>query len=75
MKDINSVGWVSDSVTQQSEPLLLGYAEATPTYDKEVSQKQGHVIASTYVDDDRYPGSFFRIPGRPIPGKTTWSIN
>jgi hypothetical protein len=24
--------------------------------------------------DDRYPGSFFTIPGPPIPGKTTWSI-
>ncbi len=26
------------------------------------------------VDDDRYPGSFFRIPGLPAPGKTTWSL-
>ncbi len=25
--------------------------------------------------DDRYPGSFFRIPGLPVPGKTTWSLN
>lgn len=25
--------------------------------------------------DDRFPGSFFRIPGAPIPGKTAWSIN
>ena len=25
--------------------------------------------------DDRYPGSFFRIPGSPVPGKTTWSLN
>ena len=25
--------------------------------------------------DDRYPGSFFRMPGLPIPGKTTWSLN
>ena len=25
--------------------------------------------------DDRYPGSFFRIPGAPIPGKTAWSIS
>jgi len=25
--------------------------------------------------DDRYPGSFFRIPGIPVPGKTTWSLN
>ncbi|MGR8981858.1 MAG: hypothetical protein ACU84H_17450 [Gammaproteobacteria bacterium] len=25
--------------------------------------------------DDRFPGSFFRIPGAPVPGKTTWSIS
>lgn len=25
--------------------------------------------------DDRYPGSFFRIPGIPVPGKTTWSVS
>ena len=25
-------------------------------------------------DDDRYPGSFFRVPGVPKPGKTTWSL-
>ncbi|CAA9891326.1 conserved hypothetical protein [Candidatus Methylobacter favarea] len=24
--------------------------------------------------DDRYPGSFFRIPGMPVPGQTAWSI-
>lgn len=26
------------------------------------------------VQDERYPGTFFRVPGVPIPGKTTWSI-
>ncbi len=25
--------------------------------------------------DDRYPGSFFRIPGPPTLGKTSWSLN
>ena len=25
--------------------------------------------------DDRNPGSFFRIPGPPILGKTGWSLN
>lgn len=24
--------------------------------------------------EDRYPGTFFRVPGVPVPGKTTWSI-
>lgn len=51
-------------------PLLL--VSETPSL---VSQQQANVIAAAYVDDDRYPGSFFRIPGAPIPGKTTWSIN
>lgn len=23
-------------------------------------------------EDDRYPGSFFKIPGVPRPGKTAW---
>ncbi|MDD5276272.1 MAG: hypothetical protein PHR16_09340 [Methylovulum sp.] len=26
------------------------------------------------LDDDRFPGSFFRIPGAPVPGKTSWSL-
>lgn len=26
------------------------------------------------MEDDRFPGSFFRIPGVPAPGKTTWSL-
>ncbi|MGZ4979398.1 MAG: hypothetical protein ACXV8O_19855 [Methylobacter sp.] len=25
--------------------------------------------------DDRYPGSFFRIPGPPTLGKTGWRLN
>ncbi|WP_190303170.1 MULTISPECIES: hypothetical protein [Methylomonas] len=24
--------------------------------------------------DDRYPGSFFKVPGVPAPGKTKWSL-
>lgn len=27
------------------------------------------------VDDERFPGSFFRVPGVPMPGKTTWSLS
>ena len=27
------------------------------------------------LDDDRYPGSFFRIPGPPVAGKTVWSLS
>lgn len=25
--------------------------------------------------DDNYPGTFFRIPGIPVPGLTTWSLS
>ncbi|MGR9085836.1 MAG: hypothetical protein ACU841_02040 [Gammaproteobacteria bacterium] len=25
-------------------------------------------------DDDRYPGTFFRIPGVPVPGRTGWRL-
>jgi hypothetical protein len=28
----------------------------------------------TIAGDDQYPGTFFRIPGVPRPGKTTWSL-
>jgi len=27
------------------------------------------------LDDERYPGSFFRIPAPPVPGKTVWSLS
>ncbi len=26
-------------------------------------------------EDDRYPGSFFKVPGVPRPGKTSWRIS
>lgn len=26
------------------------------------------------VEDERYPGSFFKVPGIPQPGKTSWRI-
>lgn len=51
---------------------------AMPSNDKMVSVSQPSVSAkpttkSIPVEDDRYPGSFFRVPGLPTPGKTTWS--
>lgn len=26
-------------------------------------------------EDDRFPGSFFKVPGTPRPGKTAWRIS
>ena len=31
--------------------------------------------SSLNAPDDGYPGSFFRIPGIPMPGKTTWRLS
>ncbi len=33
-----------------------------------------HTLPQHDGPDDRYPGTFFRIPGIPAPGKTTWSV-
>lgn len=33
-----------------------------------------HAAQARLTDDERYPGSFFRVPGVPKPGKTTWSL-
>lgn len=30
--------------------------------------------AQRELPDERYPGTFFRVPGVPMPGKTTWSL-
>jgi hypothetical protein len=31
-------------------------------------------LPSDTLPDERYPGTFFRVPGIPLPGKTTWSL-
>lgn len=36
------------------------------------TQAQG--LPQPEMPDDRFPGSFFRVPGIPAPGKTTWSL-
>lgn len=28
----------------------------------------------SYEPDDNFPGSFFRVPGTPVPGRTGWSL-
>jgi len=45
---------------------------AVKTGDKDMSQQQS--LVPTDGQDDRYPGTFFRVPGVPMPGKTTWSL-
>ncbi|MCQ8102470.1 hypothetical protein NP590_00015 [Methylomonas sp. SURF-2] len=45
---------------------------AVPTVGKLESVQPNHPPFD--AQDDRYPGSFFRVPGIPAPGKTTWSL-
>lgn len=38
------------------------------------NQKKNHPVEPRLEQDDRYPGSFFRVPAPPIPGKTKWRV-
>lgn len=40
----------------------------------DVANDQKSMSTGSVEGDDRFPGSFFRIPGVPSPGKTTWSL-
>lgn len=40
--------------------------------DKKAIAKQA--LHNDTLPDERYPGTFFRVPGVPLPGKTTWSL-
>jgi hypothetical protein len=42
--------------------------------DQATTSEQKPASIGLIEDDDRFPGSFFRIPGVPSPGKTTWSL-
>ena len=37
-------------------------------------ETRAHSLPQYDLPDDRNPGSFFRVPGVPTPGKTTWSL-
>lgn len=51
-------------MNEEFEVLLDRYAAETESRDTE----------EMLLDDDRYPGSFFRIPRPPIAGQTGWSL-
>jgi len=44
---------------------------------KELPSSESEVKETLEIpdQDDRNPGSFFRIPGPPMLGKTGWSLN
>ena len=41
----------------------------------DVVSEQKSLSTGSIEGDDRFPGSFFRIPGVPSPRKTTWSLS
>jgi hypothetical protein len=43
-----------------------------PIHEQSAAQKQP--ITQGVEPDERFPGTFFRVPGLPMPGKTTWSL-
>jgi hypothetical protein len=43
-----------------------------PRNEQAVTSKQP--LIQHDAPDERYPGTFFRVPGVPMPGKTTWSL-
>lgn len=42
----------------------------------EAERTEPEYLASEEIheQDDNYPGSFFRVPGTPVPGQTEWSL-
>lgn len=48
-----------------------GQNPAVPATTKALTPQQAQ--PSLEAPDDRFPGTFFRLPGIPVPGKTTWS--
>lgn len=58
------------SIDQQTGQVTCGHSGS-----QQKSVSKGEYLANGSIsEDDRYPGSFFRIPGLPAPGKTTWSL-
>ncbi|WP_404361324.1 hypothetical protein [Methylotuvimicrobium sp. KM1] len=45
-------------------------------HEAERTEPEIELIASEEIheQDDNYPGSFFRVPGTPVPGQTEWSL-
>lgn len=39
-----------------------------------IDEEVEHQTIDFLDGDDEFPGTFFRIPGTPVPGKTTWSL-
>ena len=63
---------MKDSFTNhQTDSMEMGNSNGVETNQPELSSRG---CFQSITDDDRYPGSFFRVPGVPVPGKTSWSL-
>jgi len=40
----------------------------------QISEPETSDLPEAIEQDDLYPGTFFRIPGMPVLGKTAWSM-
>lgn len=56
----------------KTQPIVKSTLSLNDQMDVPIEQKS--VSAGLVEGDDRFPGSFFRVPGVPSPGKTTWSL-
>lgn len=43
-------------------------------HEAERTEPEYLVSEEIHEQDDNYPGSFFRVPGTPVPGQTEWSL-
>ena len=51
------------------------FVEAQPDRDDALTGADPMQMHLSVPGDDRYPGTFFRVPRMPVPGKTSWSLN
>ena len=42
--------------------------------DRYAVETESHEVEELPLDDDRYPGSFFRVPHPPVSGQASWSL-
>lgn len=55
-----------------SQPVII--SKNSPSLTVAPATKQSSMGLELEVPDDRYPGTFFRVPAVPRPGKTTWGL-
>lgn len=62
------------TMVQQVSALSVSKVEIASDH-SQVNNSMAQLAQDSCQPDDRFPGSFFRIPGLPTPGKTCWSLS